>query len=361
MKRRTFIWLVALALGLAAASNQLYATPPTSGQQTKVSPPLFISKGGNVQSVNTRTSVEAGREYVPAFWPNELPEPKWPEAHPDAKPNPEMDRIRYWEKLCKLEAGHFIYRTAENVESIYLIRPYLAGDLGFNSARGVAFQLSRYVIEDPYLWNVGRLLRYSKWFQMSEEYPFVEMSAIDFPEHFPQAQSLYGGGAPIPQPFVKQMELDKEATRKHKRNITRDIMIRLGGDGPFLRYTRDPTSHLDEDWLRLYGEKKDLPHPHIERRVTSIQSKYGVYWRGISRPKDREMGIGGGEVLVIDLQTNEIMAVHRGFVLAYDKHDKSQLDWLSHATCPSDRIQDSPFMFLRRVLRSSNLNAKVAD
>ena len=32
-------------------------------------------------------------------------------------------------------------------------------------------------------------------------------------------------------------------------------------------------------------------------------------WRGITRPHDREMGIAGGELIVLDLQTNEVLGV----------------------------------------------------
>ena len=46
---------------------------------------------------------------------------------------------------------------------------------------------------------------------------------------------------------------------------------------------------------------------------THRKSRYGYTWRGIVRPHDRQNGIGGGEVIVVDLETNEILAVQRGY------------------------------------------------
>jgi len=46
---------------------------------------------------------------------------------------------------------------------------------------------------------------------------------------------------------------------------------------------------------------------------TQRKSRYGYTWRGVVRPHDRENGIGGGEVIVLDLETNEVLAVHRGY------------------------------------------------
>jgi hypothetical protein len=85
---------------------------------------------------------------------------------------------------------------------------------------------------------------------------------------------------------------------------------------------------VDEDWVRRYRKENTADpelklarrdsyvyHPTIETVVDQLQSEYGVVWRGISRPYDREMGIAGGELIVLHLHTNEILAVHRGFAM----------------------------------------------
>jgi len=46
---------------------------------------------------------------------------------------------------------------------------------------------------------------------------------------------------------------------------------------------------------------------------TKSRARYGFTWRGVKRPHDREMGIAGGELIVLDLQTKEVMGVRRGY------------------------------------------------
>jgi hypothetical protein len=45
----------------------------------------------------------------------------------------------------------------------------------------------------------------------------------------------------------------------------------------------------------------------------ALKSQYGYTWRGITRPHDRELGIAGSELIIIDLQTQEVLSVFRGY------------------------------------------------
>ena len=45
------------------------------------------------------------------------------------------------------------------------------------------------------------------------------------------------------------------------------------------------------------------------------KARYGFTWRGIKRPYDREFGIAGGELIVLDLKTMEVMGLRRGYVI----------------------------------------------
>ena len=40
----------------------------------------------------------------------------------------------------------------------------------------------------------------------------------------------------------------------------------------------------------------------------------GTHRRGIVRPHDREMGIAGGELIVLDLETSKVLGVRRGYI-----------------------------------------------
>jgi hypothetical protein len=268
-----------------------------------------------------------------------------------------MDRIKYWEKLCRLEAGEFIYRVAENVEGVYLVRPVLVDDIRFGEFNAERLLRSRYLIEDRYSANMGLFLQYSNWMLSAADYRFVEMPVIEFARDYPEARTLYAAGKPIPEPFVVQIENPVRWNAK-RRDIEsagkRDILLRRGGEGSYLRYTQDPTPRYDEHWFATTGKQKPLSNRYIEERTSTVRSPYAVYWRNISRPQDREMGISGGEILVLDLRTNEILGLQRGFVLAAEPRDRSTIQWRTRAVCPYEYPANfEAIAFVRRVLKTS--------
>ena len=50
--------------------------------------------------------------------------------------------------------------------------------------------------------------------------------------------------------------------------------------------------------------------------VPQLSARYGYTWRGLMRERDREHGIAGGELLIYDLQTTEVLALRRQFLIA---------------------------------------------
>jgi len=91
----------------------------------------------------------------------------------------------------------------------------------------------------------------------------------------------------------------------------------------------------------------------------TIKSRYGYTWREIRRPHDRENAIVGGELIVVDLQTNEILGIRRGFQRAARTHiSPSGLTWFGGEFCPwlSNRAgiakdYDASYRFVAKVLR----------
>jgi hypothetical protein len=57
-----------------------------------------------------------------------------------------------------------------------------------------------------------------------------------------------------------------------------------------------------------------VPYIVAEAEVSKKKSRYSYTWRGIPRPHDREFGIAGGELILLDLETNEVLAVRRGYI-----------------------------------------------
>jgi hypothetical protein len=91
-------------------------------------------------------------------------------------------------------------------------------------------------------------------------------------------------------------------------------------------------------------------------------SRYGFTWRGIKRPHDRKLGIAGGELIVIDLETNEVLGVRRGFTrTGYARSAPDGINWEFSGACPMlERPRDGKRMgkdidfvywFVDRVLR----------
>jgi hypothetical protein len=101
----------------------------------------------------------------------------------------------------------------------------------------------------------------------------------------------------------------------------------------------------------------------MKKQIDSTRkSRYGFTWRGITRPHDRELGIAGGELILLDLETNEVLGVRRGFVRTGQvRNNLTGVWWLTGQACPSygyrggrDRDFDFAYWFIGKVLRPKN-------
>ena len=191
--------------------------------------------------------------------PNPVPE--------DSGYRPGMTQQEYFEHLCKNEAGEFIYKTVENVEGIFQLRPR-------KNVYGTGELQHLYSMEDPYGHytdeneNIG--------FQMVE---------------------------PLKYSFF---EIPVEGRRKY------GFAMRELND-PSLTFESPPDAKIARYFgLGVGGASRKTMKLEFDIKV---KARYGFTWRGIKRPLDREMGIGGGELIVLDLQTNQVMAVRRGYAI----------------------------------------------
>ena len=132
------------------------------------------------------------------------------------------------------------------------------------------------------------------------------------------------------------------------------VQIQNPADGAkYLRYTKPNTEKLVFE-SGQYMYPRDQQPKLIEERVKELQSQYGFTWRGITRPHDREFGIVGGEVIVLDLQTNEVLAVRRGYTVSLGKTPETVAGiwWLSAAKCPAT-MPGVEHSFIHKVLKPS--------
>jgi hypothetical protein len=149
----------------------------------------------------------------------------------DGGHKPGMTPEQYFDHLCKTEAGEFIYKTVENVEGVYQMRP---------RGRATDHMLQHlYAVEDNY--------DYQEWEIREPQKFFIRPSAYSFFETSSEGSSSGEGG------------------RKYKRysgktpDTSRDMMLEIVMD-------------------QLVGR----------------HSRYGYTWRGIRRSTDRDLGIVGG-------------------------------------------------------------------
>lgn len=88
---------------------------------------------------------------------------------------------------------------------------------------------------------------------------------------------------------------------------------------------------------RYYGYDGRDPQTMKKEIAATPQSRYGFTWRGISRPNDREMGIAGGEFIIVDIQTLEVLGVKRGFARTGEADAlPRRIWWRSRTVCPGD-------------------------
>ena len=212
----------------------------------------------------------------------------------DSGYKPGMTSEQYFDHLCKTEAGEFIYKTVENVEGLYMMRPREhATDF---------MQEHLYAMEDPY--------GYTDWEARDPQTIFVDP----------------------PWRVYSYLEIPLSSSISPKV----------------------PGAH----YRRYSGYVQDKS-PMIDEHVPELKSQYGYTWRGISRPHDRELGIAGGELIILDLQAKVVLGVRRGFIRSGGvRNNMTGIWWLSARVCPtlrpdkrSQKDGDFTYWFVSKVLK----------
>jgi hypothetical protein len=216
----------------------------------------------------------------------------------DSGYKPGMTPEQYFDHLCKTEAGEFIYKTVEHVEGLYMMRP---------RKEATDDELSHlYALEDPY-------------------------DATDDPQ---------------PQDYLVQPPFGLYHFMESVR--TKDD---TDTSQPYLRYSRGSEKESKRDYVYMDGTRSHrVPYIVTKEGVSSLKSRYGFIWRGIHRPHDRELGIVGGELIVMELQTNDVLGVRRGFIRSGAVRNLTGVWWLGGQVCPIKKALSSS-QFIRKILR----------
>ncbi|KAF0161499.1 MAG: hypothetical protein FD157_4131 [Rhodocyclaceae bacterium] len=300
-----------------------------------------ISDGGKTGSVRQYTGHELQAERIPWYFPDpKVPPPRFPQAHPDAAYKEGMTSREYFDHLCKLEAGEFISRTVEGVEGIYLLRPrFRPREILLTQRRAMEDPFSAVAYDGLYysVFHRAYTLAVQDGSRLTEG-RFVPERSYKFTEKaYLEEKDVFGAESHYKNPLFSAVSDGDDYGHWGKNQYQGDEKLRRATEkqGRYLRYVRNwPIEYKVSPGGRHYPQNGYL----IEHRVDKLKSHYGVAWRGIQRPRDREMGIGGGELYVIDLATNEILAYRRGFVLG-GKQGDGPVFWRSTAECPKEFIR----------------------
>lgn len=207
--------------------------------------------------------------------------------------------VQYFNHLCETEAGEWIFRKVEKVEGLYFARPQ-----GPPTSDTLADPFGP---EMPWIQRIflltGDSLRWQGgWFVRP---PFYNYHFVEHPRRDVNWQSG------ISEPYVRLFGF----TQTYERNEqywTRHIP----GAQPYINID-------DKNPMQVIG-------------VAQRSARYGYTWRGLKRLKDRENSIAGGELLIYDLNSREVLAVKRQFLIAREvRKTRERAAWEIAARCPS--------------------------
>jgi len=244
---------------------------------------------------------------LPDSLPKPVPFPFWKYWYFDHR----RISYEYFQHLCKTEAGEYIFKTVDKVEGLYQMRPM--------PKRTEALMYDRYGFEDPANWSFGE--------------------SVDSP-------NLFIGGPGNGFSFMESPRCPSQIF--FSAFAKRWTIKRLDKEEPL-------------GYWKYYGfDYTKSKNGGMAEQENKISSRYGYTWRGIRRDRDREFGIAGGEMMIIDLRTNELLAVRRSFAVAKN-YRAIGLGWEFSYYCPGslDILSDKkrkvnkinyPFDFIRQVL-----------
>ncbi|GHT96140.1 hypothetical protein FACS1894116_12770 [Betaproteobacteria bacterium] len=201
--------------------------------------------------------------------------------------------VAYFDHLCATEAGEYIFKTVDKVEGIYQMRAM--------PKREDKVMTDRYAFEDPADWSQGEAKGSPMIFMGGPNEGFRYFESIRSPEQI--ASKIY----------LKHWDI----YRWSQANET-----------AYWRYHHFDYTH---NWSYTIGQVQS-----VER----LEARYAYTWRGIRREHDRKHGIAGGELIVLDRITNEILGVRRSFAIA--RQNPKLLDWEFAYYCPKNTIWRRP-------------------
>lgn len=226
-------------------------------------------------------------------------------------PNVPSVSVQYFLHLCDTEAGQWIFKTVRNVDGLYFARPQGPPPSG--------------LLEDRF----------------GPEMPWMQRQFVLKGDRSPLQEADW-----LIQPPIYNYRFLEEPRR--------DVKWQANIDQPYIRlhgYTREIFVKPGQVVAAL-NEKTPMEVTGISQRSAT----YGYTWRGIVRPRDREHGIAGGEMIIYDLRTKVVLGVRRQFLITGKNPRRSgEVAWEVAASCrllPSNGLSGEFSQFAFDVLQT---------
>lgn len=208
---------------------------------------------------------------------------------------------QYFNHLCNTESGEYIFKTASNVEGVFQMRP--RGEVADKP-----LDFDRYALEEPT--GVG-------W--SGDEGSDDDVLGIQF------ILPMYGKYTFMERPNPD----DPNTIIRAVRAVNPDLP-----EGE--RYGYQTSIEIRPGMFHQFSLRLKVGYETASQR----QARYGYTWRGIQRDLDRRYSIGAGEYLIVDLDTNEVLAVKRRFKQSgYDRNTSSHIWWGNARPCESEMLR----------------------
>lgn len=214
----------------------------------------------------------------------------------------------HFEMHCEQDAGEFIYKTVDDVEGIFQMRPRDPDEYISNLRR---YRLGNgKLLDDPFGHTNAEAKRPHTLFL---GLPFKGFHRY---QYFETSKS----------PDIKRYDISSRKEFASRPEVTGEkywiyTLLRVEMDGT---------------WKR--------PIFHVEQ-ISELKSRYGFTWQEVRDRWDRLFGIWGGELLVKDLQTDETLAIRRGYFS------------FKFGICPKDKSGGITYLFLNKVLKPIKKNS----
>lgn len=202
----------------------------------------------------------------------------------------------YFKHLCATEGGKWIFRKVPEVKGLFVARR-----TGYPASSVLS---SQYGLELPWMErNMESIVhRYSEYESIFISPPNIRFEFVEQPTIYNVLEREIGA------PYVRLSGLIVERIRSSSY---------FGKAG------------LENHWY--YFEKAS---PLQAKGLSRPSAEYAYTWRGVTRPRDREFGVAGGEIIIYQRESKEILGVIRTFSYAPDfRGVPGKVAWVQVPTC----------------------------